>query len=288
MPMSRNNATTYRSGNVDQLEAGPSLADKLTDALRDAVLSNRYPAGSALPTEATVAREFGVGRTTVREAISRLKHEGLISTRRGSGAYVAHPEQLDKLHLATPDLARPEELHSMIELLIAVEAAAAGMAARRRTPEQLEAISTALANLELAVREGEDGVEADFQFHRAIYVACGNPLFLDLSYYLDGRLRSLVRKARVNSERVLTELEDVLAEHRLIAKAIAAGSEKQARNAAEHHLSRAELRLHGYLQRIAKGRSGIAPSATLPPAPGRPDQASKKKSRSGLPPGTIS
>ena len=63
----------------------------IADALRTDVGEGRYSKGDRLPTEAALAERFGVNRHTVRHGISALVEEGLIRTRRGSGAFVAAP-----------------------------------------------------------------------------------------------------------------------------------------------------------------------------------------------------
>ena len=65
-----------------------SLALDLVDALGDRIRDGRLAAGAKLPTEAAIMEEFGVSRTVVREAISKLQAAGLVATRHGIGTFV--------------------------------------------------------------------------------------------------------------------------------------------------------------------------------------------------------
>jgi GntR family transcriptional regulator len=68
----------------------PSLTDQVTAHLKDLILSNGFADGR-IPPEAELAEELGVSRTTVRDALSRLEHEGAVSRRQGSGTFVNQP-----------------------------------------------------------------------------------------------------------------------------------------------------------------------------------------------------
>ena len=72
-----------------RLSRRPSLTDDISQKLSRMILDGKVVAGEQLPTEQSLAESFGVARTVVREAISRLKHDGLVDSRQGVGAFVA-------------------------------------------------------------------------------------------------------------------------------------------------------------------------------------------------------
>ncbi len=65
-----------------------SLADELVERLQTQILDGMYDVGAKLPAEPELMRIFGVGRSTVREAVKRLAHRGLLKVRQGAGTFV--------------------------------------------------------------------------------------------------------------------------------------------------------------------------------------------------------
>ena len=80
-----------------------SLTERVAISLREDITQGRYKLGEPLPSEGSMAASFGVSRTVLREAISRLKAEGLVSTRQGLGAFVAsvRPPQVFRIDPST-------------------------------------------------------------------------------------------------------------------------------------------------------------------------------------------
>ena len=222
------------------MQRGPLLAERLADEVRQEIAGGTYRAGDRLPTEREMSQSYGVSRAIVREALGRLKHDGLIVSRQGSGAYVAEGAAPTlRLHVVPSD---GQDLRAVVELLSAVRSAASALAATRRTPAQLAAIRRWYEAIDAAVRDGQPGEDEDIGFHRAIMEAAGNLLFNQILEFLDARVRHFVRTARTNSRRWgLTE--QVQAEHRAMLDAIAKGDPQAARLAAERHLANALERL---------------------------------------------
>lgn len=233
----------------DIIGRAPSLADTLAHKLRDEIASGRLRAGERLPTEQQLAATYGVSRPIVREAVGRLKHDGLVVSRQGAGAFVADPSLNTVFRLDVADFTNKEEIRNIIELLMAVEATATEYAAERRTEADLAIIRDRLNAMQAAIDRGEPGVDEDVAFHRAIVDATGNPFFRDLSDFLDRRVRNFIRTARANSARQSGMTQKVQGEHKAIFDAITAGDPGAARAAAESHLKNAARRLSLYLKK---------------------------------------
>lgn len=139
----------------------------------------------------------------MREAVGRLKHDGLVVSCQGAGALVADPGSISAFRLDVADFSDKEELHNIIELLMAVEASATEHTASRRTKEDLKIIQAQLNVMQAAIDRGEPGVDEDVAFHRAIIEASGNPFFRDLLEFLDRRVRTFIRTARANTARMI-------------------------------------------------------------------------------------
>ncbi|MXQ10605.1 FadR/GntR family transcriptional regulator [Microvirga makkahensis] len=233
----------------DIIGRGPSLADTLALRLKDEIVSGRLRPGEKLATEQQISETYGVSRPTVREAIGRLKHDGLVITRQGAGAFVADPGAVSVFRLDIADFSNREEIRNIVELLMAVEATATEHAAVRRTKGELKAIEAQLRAMQAAVDRGETGVDEDVAFHRSIVEATGNPFFRDLSDFLDRRVRNFIRTARSNTARIGGMAQAVQAEHQAIFDAIVRKDAAAARAAAENHLRNAASRLALYLER---------------------------------------
>jgi DNA-binding FadR family transcriptional regulator len=228
------------------LKRAPSLADALASQLKEEIVSGHLESGARLPSEHDISEGYGVSRPTVREAIGRLKQDGLVVSRQGSGVYVADPRAASVFRLDTPDFANAGEMRAMVELLIAIEGMATQLAAQRRSKAELRLIKRRLDAVQDAIERGEPGVEEDVAFHRAIIEAAANPHFRDLSDFLDRKVRGFIRTARANSARFAGMTQIVQSEHIAIYDAIAAGEPSAARAAAERHVFNASERLRLY------------------------------------------
>ena len=152
----------------------PPLGDLAAAELRERLAAGTWEIGERLPSEAELARQLGVGRSTVREAIRVLVHAGLLETRQGAGTFaLAHAGAAE-----WEGRLRSAELLEVCELREALELQAARLAAARRTPADLERIEMALAARDRLADEerGEAFVDADLAFHRAVVAAAHNAL----------------------------------------------------------------------------------------------------------------
>lgn len=220
----------------------PLLADAVAQKLRREISAGRYTPSEKLPTERELSEACGVSRSIIREALGRLKQDGLVTSRQGSGAFVAAGGS-PVFRLDVVDLVDTTEMSNIVELLVAFESAASGHAAKRRTGAELAAIQAEFDAMERAIEGGLPGVDEDIAFHRTIIEATHNPVFRDMSHFLDSRVRTFIRTARTNSARFQGITRQVQEEHRLILEAIRKGDEDAARLAAASHLQNAVDRL---------------------------------------------
>ena len=217
------------------------LADQVADALAAEVRSGRLSEGDRLPTEAALAEQFGVSRTVVREAVSRLKSLGLLDSRQGSGVYV-RAAGVEPLRFEMPHVASREAVIQMVELRRALEAEVAALAAERRTPEDVQRIREAIDSLHAAVAAGGNGADEDVRFHRAI-AAARNPFLIGTLQYLRQFLHGATRVTRANEARRADFAREVAQEHAQIVEAIEAGDPLRAREAAKSHMDNAIRRI---------------------------------------------
>ncbi len=224
-----------------------SLTTDLVQSLGDRIRDGRLPAGEKLPREADLMEEFGVSRTVVREAISRLQAAGMVETRHGIGTFAVGLGDASTFRIA------PDQLGTLHDV-IAVETEAAVLAAARRSDVNLRAMRTALDAFAAAVEAGRDAVGPDFQFHLEIARATQNGHFEQLMGTLGGMMipRARLEEAAEPTPEQREYLRRVNAEHESIFDAIARQDADAARAAMRTHLSNSRERRRRAAQGLAK------------------------------------
>ncbi|MCB1369317.1 MAG: FadR family transcriptional regulator [Rhodovulum sp.] len=164
-----------------QLDVLPPLgrARQVAEALSRYIDEAGLEAGDRLPSERELMAALGIGRSSLREAVSQLQALGVLEARIGSGTYVRKPVSAHTLHLPLSIEARnlADGLMLTLEVRRGIEVEASMAAARRRTAEDIARMSDALDEMErVHLSEGTSG-PADLAFHLTIYQASGNPLF---------------------------------------------------------------------------------------------------------------
>jgi DNA-binding FadR family transcriptional regulator len=220
------------------------IADRLVDDLRRGVLRP----GARLPGERDLAASLGVGRASVREALGALAVRGLVETRPGAGSFVT-ADALERL--ATEDALRdgpalPADAgpDALLEARRAIEPEIAALAAARGLGEDPD-IASLLDEMERSADPGDPEQrrrwsDADRAFHRQLAVVAGNPVLLAVAEHLASLMdQPLWQQLRDESIAVPGRTTLQLAEHRLIAAAIADGDAAAARQHTVQHIDRA-------------------------------------------------
>ncbi|NML17701.1 FadR/GntR family transcriptional regulator [Azohydromonas caseinilytica] len=218
-----------------------SLAQELVDVLGERVREGVLAPGDKLPTEAAVMAEFGVSRTVVREAISKLQAAGLVETRHGVGTFVVGPGQAS-FRITPEQLETLRDVIAVLELRIGLETEAAALAAMRRGEDNLREMRHALDEFAAAVGEGRDAVAPDFSFHLEIARATQNGHFTELLSSLGARIIPRARLSDESNEELKAYLLRANAEHESIFDAIQRQDPEAARAAMRTHLANSRER----------------------------------------------
>lgn len=200
-----------------------SLADEVASRLQEQVSLGKYKINEKLPIEPELMKSFGVGRSTIREAIKILANSGLLRVQQGIGTFVELPtgskEPMDQ-RLKRANVQDLDEVRQLLEMKIAEKAA------HNRTDSDIIAIRQHLANRKKAATEGliDECIEADVQFHIAIAEASKNEILADLykstSIHLKNWFLQIYPDARVFEETYIL--------HEQLLKSIIAGDAKKA------------------------------------------------------------
>ncbi|GAB3136841.1 FadR/GntR family transcriptional regulator [Micromonospora sonneratiae] len=194
----------------------------LADALRKQILSGELRTGVRLPNESELSAQYGVGRSTVREALRVLSSQNLIETTRGvtGGSFVAVPEPEDisahlEIGLALLTLVEEISVEQLLEVRQLLEVPAAGNAAQRRTNEQLEQLRSAA--LAPRGKSGDVAYPQNQEFHLILLRCSGNPLLevvtapvfrvLETRFGRDRGPASFWRRVDEDHQRLLTLVE---------------------------------------------------------------------------------
>lgn len=226
---------------------GPArnLTDEVTVRIKKEIGSGRLTPGARLPTEQALMTAMGVSRTVVREAVAALRADGLVTTRQGSGAFVAGDSSRVPFRIDPEGLSSIGDVLEVMELRLAIEVEAAALAATRITPARLTPIRRALRSIESMLARGGGAVNEDFAFHRAIAQASGNTRIAELLELLGHHIipRQSVRMSLVTAAAAqrlyLTRIQE---EHDRIFQAIGDADPAEARKAMRAHLTRSLAR----------------------------------------------
>lgn len=211
------------------------VTDQIIDQLLSMIASGKLRQGDKLPPEHMLMKQFGVGRSSLREAMGALSLVGLLSIRPGSGTHVTLP----------PDgfLAKPLSWHMLvigggkireiIEARIVLEEAIAGLAAERATEKDIAEIRYYQAKLKADKKGGGKSVKADLSFHTALAEASHNTV---LTRFLS-ELRPLMRCWMEQKRSVIGGYHLVNEQHDEILRAIEAHDVQRARSALHNHLT---------------------------------------------------
>ncbi|MQT11570.1 FadR/GntR family transcriptional regulator [Segnochrobactrum spirostomi] len=219
------------------------LAERVVAALSEDIEKGRLAAGARLPTEPDLAASFGVSRTVIREAVARLRADGILVSRQGAGVFVTDSPLQRSFRIRDEEVTSGIALREIFELRLCLEVESAALAAVRRTEADLEALGHWLREMD-RTKHGEDfGVAADVEFHRTVALASGNGKIADFQLYLSMLLRQSVSVARNNTLKTPALVDGVIEEHRRLHAAIAEGAAEAARAAMRRHLLAAAGRL---------------------------------------------
>ena len=167
----------------------PALAQQVSDHLTRQIKDGALSPGDLLPAETDLAKQLQVSRTVVREALARMKHDGLLESKKGGRTRVARDVSGQVFRL------EPEKDESIVanlyEMRFIIEPEAAALAAVRATDQALDKVKKKFERLQEAVDQGRDSTEESWAFHKAVVgPASGNPQLAGFLSWVEKKLWS--------------------------------------------------------------------------------------------------
>ena len=225
---------------------GAGVTDDAIERIRELVATGAWGPGTRLPREVDLAKELGLSRNSLREAVRALSQARVLEVRQGDGTYVSSldPGELLEPTLSATHLLQGRTVLELFEVRRMLEPEAAALAAQRGDAEVSSALRAELDRMIAAGDSADDLVEADAAFHDVIARAPGN-----------GVLRALLRSLPTSTVRARLwhgiadrgALDQARAEHAGIYEAIAAGHADLARASALLHIATNENWLREHL-----------------------------------------
>jgi DNA-binding FadR family transcriptional regulator len=220
------------------------LPDKIYGDILNRIVEGEYKEGERLPTEHALAERFATSRPTVREALARLRADGIIMTRHGSGTTVARRPDPDVRRFAP--LETLSDIRRCYEFRIVTEAGAAEQAALKADADDIAAIQHAWDQLERIIETQGIGAKDDFMFHLAVARASKNPFFITVMSFIEEQILFSMNLSRnLSLVKTVARQRLVQAEHMAVLDAIRRKDAPGAASAMRAHLENALERMFG-------------------------------------------
>ena len=213
------------------------VAEEIVTQLRSLILTGQYPPGAKLPPERELAKTLGVNRASLREALKKLEHLGLVRIRQGDGTRVqdymetAGIELVSHLIIATS--ADPKVIGDVLEFRRMIGRECARLAATRASEEDLARLAAVVERAADQALAADQVFQIDFEFYVAMTAATGNKIL--------GLLVNTVRNAVASYMPVLANLavspETVREHHRDLMAALRAKDSDAAALVADAYLN---------------------------------------------------
>jgi DNA-binding FadR family transcriptional regulator len=232
----------------DRIDRPRRLPDEVARSILGAIEGGQLAPGERLPTEAELSRRFGVARTVVREAISLLRYDGIVDSRRGVGAFVTDAGQRASFRISPACFEKRKQIVQLLQLRTGVQAGASALAADARSADEMAAIEAAHSEMEAADARGpaealEARVDAELLLYRRITEASGNPYYVEVVAMIETNIQNNLRSAFLKNAAASEFGPAILAEHRAVLDALRAGDSEGARVATRTRFERAAERL---------------------------------------------
>jgi GntR family transcriptional regulator, transcriptional repressor for pyruvate dehydrogenase complex len=216
-----------------------SISDEIAQQIMDLIASGDLKPGQRLPSERELCKDFGAGRSSLREALRCLSIVGVLNARVGEGTSVAADggKFLGKI-IEWRMITEKHDVENLLEVRIGLEGVAAANAAIRAKQKDLEHIEELLSQMREAVDDRKQFAALDLAFHIALAKASGNAFLIDLISMIRSQLARVLQKVLSLPNAVPLSLK----EHQAIFDAVNRSDAEAARQAMQAHLQGALLR----------------------------------------------
>ena len=224
-----------------------TVVEQVMAQIKELIASGEYKPGDKIPTELEMAETFGVGRSSIREAVKIFNYLGVLQSKAAKGTYVQERSHISTEALTWSLLLGNDEMEEMIDLRGAIELWSI-LSLTQKISEKLPEAMDVLKNLakivqdmQTSIERNETGnlIELDFLFHQIIIEAQDNPQFHSLYHTLRSFLFEEIRKSQEDYQ----DPELIIEEHNKIVQAISSGNQETVRAIYTGHIENIKQRI---------------------------------------------
>lgn len=220
-----------------------TLTETVYEAILAGVEDGGFPVGARLPSEWELCANYGASRPIVREVLARLRAQGIIESRKGSGSYVLR--RTAATAQMTEDVASMAEIEACYDFRISLEGECAYFAALNRNDDDVSAMRSAFEAFCAALSGNRlGGISDDFQFHLAIAEATHNAFFVNAFQSIKSRVHMAIDISRQLTATPLERRRKTLInEHQSVLSAVIEGNPTKARREMRRHVTNSKNRV---------------------------------------------
>lgn len=213
------------------------ISDQIINQILSLISEGKLRIGDKLPPESVLVKQFGVGRSSLREAIRALSLVEVINVRHGQGMYIAaSPESLPTYSLRWNNLRGHDKVEQIIEARILLEQIIAQCAIEKASDEDIAEIRSKLRHIQSAKNDRNDYIQADMAFHFAIAKASHNPILVRFFSDIRQMIRTWIERRTPFSDQ--SDKYIISEQHNEILEAIQERDIKKAHLAIRKHLEK--------------------------------------------------
>lgn len=215
------------------------LYEEIAEIIIEEIKEGTYKQGDKLPSIQSLAKSYGVGQASIREALNALRVVGLVEIRHGEGTFIKSIEAQSY----TPEMAlyNKKDIKDLLEVRKVLEIGSARAAATNRSEDQLKKIKAALHQMELAMKNKEIGDDSDLMFHLTIADASNNKLLKHMLTEVSDKIKTIMKETRkIWLFNETKSIEKLFNEHTDIYEAIESKNIKLAEEKMIKHLEEVE------------------------------------------------
>jgi GntR family transcriptional repressor for pyruvate dehydrogenase complex len=237
--------------NLDKIKRKTVVA-QVMDKIRYLISSGQFKTGDKMPTETQMAEMFGIGRSSIREAIKVFNYLGVLDTQTAKGTFVCDRSSISSEALTWSILLGRDDYYELIDTRGAIESWALMNLAEQysRDPESVAPLLAAIkSNIDrmrnaVATNLRDELAQADYEFHAQVIAGFGNDLF-DNVYSV---LRAFMYEEIEKSHQGFSDLSTIIGEHQEFYDAIVSGDPIEAVKTSRRHIASIKMHLEDVLR----------------------------------------
>ena len=228
-----------------------SLSDKIIEQIIDLISRNILKPGEKLPSEKELCKQFGVGRTSLREALRSLAVMGILDGRVGEGTFVSHNNQryLER-NLQWGLLLDRKKVEDLLEIRLMLESQTARSAARKATTANLQAMEATILGMRESVDQPEKFLQFDLDFHLLVAQATQNSILYNLLSMTRGYLQQWIKESLDDPStlKARNRAESSIQEHQAILQTLWTRHAEKAQQAMTRHILSSSADLYNHIE----------------------------------------